>query len=170
MTNEVAASSAMQHVEPDDVSQAMRTEAAVRSRESNNWMMAALITTNGGAIFGLLGQPDRGVATAIALGLFAAGVTCALVAGRLAAVLAYEAEALFVSAIAMNRATRHLARAADSKDEKAWELANAHCTVREEAAKTASEDFAKTSTPDLALGLGVIFFVGGCIAAGVAIF
>lgn len=152
------------------ITTAMRAEAAARSHAMNNWTMAALITANGGAALTLLSQEKQGLALMIALALYMLGVTSALVAGRLGAVLAYHSEALFVSLANSDRANRHVLRVSRGGNQRQLELAQTNLERAEKATAESSQEFNAAHTPDLPLGLGVIFFFLGCIAAGFALF
>jgi hypothetical protein len=154
----------------DDISPAMRAEAAARGSSANNWMLAALITTNGGGILTLLNQPTRGWAVAVALVMYLFGVTMALVAGRQAAMLSHETESLLISSMAETRAVRMLGRAVRTKDKTQWEQISRHVDERAESAAQARADFEKIPAPDMALGIGVICFFLGSIFAGVGLF
>jgi len=156
-------------IEDDGSTAAMRAEAASRALATNNWMLAALITTNGGGILTLLNQPVRGWAVVTALIFYLLGVTASLLAGRLAANLAHETESMFVSLLAQTRASRALSRTARSGSPAAWERANRFVEDMDKKATEAVSDFERAPTPDAALGFGVIFFFVASIFAGLGV-
>jgi uncharacterized membrane protein len=158
-------------LEEDGQADAMRAEAATRAHASNNWTMAALITVNGGAIITLVGHEERSWAVGIALLLYVLGIVSALIAGRLSASLAYEAEAMFVSTRSLSRAGRRRWRLfrAGSPQATAGRAAEMYAEAEKDLEK-AKQDFDKAPTPDMALGLGILFFFCGCLAAGVSLF
>lgn len=156
----------------DEGNERMRSEAAARGQTHSNWIMAALITANGGAILALLGQPARQISTGVALALFAIGVTCALVAGKLAANLAQEAEALFVSLKHYERAVQH--RFDWSEDPRvtadAIKIADELVDSARAMVTTAEAEYDAAVSPDYWLAAGIGFFFFGCIAAGLSLF
>lgn len=154
----------------EGVNTSMRAEAATRAHVTDNWVMAALMTANGGAAIALLGQEDRSWITAAALALYMLGVTCALVGGKLSANLSHESEALFITLINQERANRHRFRAIRTGDRGIIDRAFANCEKTDKTVAEQSADFDKSSAPDPWLGFGIIFFLVGCIVAGVAIF
>jgi hypothetical protein len=149
---------------------AMRAEAATNARSANNWVMAALITTNGGAILTLLSNADDGPFKIVALAIFMLGVTSALIAGRLSANVAHEAEAIFVDIIGLQRASLHSLRAARTGDPEIFANAQKLLQHRQESFTKTQADYDKAASPALWLGLGIVFFFFGCIVAGFALF
>ncbi len=149
---------------------AMRAEAATRAQSSNNWTMAALITANGGAAAGLLSNSESGVARIVAMALFVLGVTAALVAGRLTANLAHHTESLFVSLVHLDKYAVHQVRLAQTGDKKLMLSGNESWKKAMQKVDEERADLDRAALPDPWLGIGVICFFFGCIAAGLALF
>ena len=152
-----------------DVAIAKRAEAAASGQASINWVMAALLTANGGAALALLGQPARGTATMVALGLYMLGVTCALMGGKIAADFAHLTEALVTSLIHVELGSRRLAVASRTGDPAI--IADAEDKLQKldaiQAERQAEID--KSLSPEPWLGCGILFFFFGCVAAGFAL-
>lgn len=148
----------------------MRAEAAGRAQAADSWMMAALITTNGGAVVFLLNHADDGLATIIAAALFVLGITAALIAGRLSATLAHETAALFVCLMGVEQASRHSFRAAKTGEPTTYARAIEFQNAKQEALGAQRGDFDRAPDPGPWLGAGVLLFLLGCMVAGVAIF
>jgi hypothetical protein len=148
----------------------MRAEAAGRAHSADSWMMAALISTNGGAIAILLSHGEGGLAKIIAAALFVLGTTAALVAGRLSANLAREIENLFICLTGLQQGSQHSFRAAQMGNPAVYQRALELLGTRQEALERQRPDLDKVAEPGPWLGAGVFLFLFGCIAAGFALF
>jgi hypothetical protein len=157
-------------IDDGGLSLAMRSEAAARAHATNNWTMAALITSNGGASVALLSHADKGLATGIALGLYVLGVTSALVAARLSANVENEAEALFVTLSGSERASRHVFRVARTGNAEMMTRAQAFSKSADEAVDKQRAVYDAAPPPGRPMVLSILCFAVGCVAAGFALF
>ena len=153
-----------------DILAARRTEAAALGRASINWVMAALLTANGGAALALLGQPAHGTPAMIALGLYVLGITCALVGGKIAADFGHLSETLLLTAIYLERANRGFASAGRSGDPERAARNEKQLDELEAAFEKQRKEAGESPAPEPWLAFGIVFFFFGCIAAGFALF
>lgn len=146
----------------------MRQEAVKREQAADNWMMASLLAVNGGGIYALMGLELTGVAYAISLVMFIFGITAGLVAGRYTSILASHQSNMMLATIKVEQASRHLERVLRIEQLSQLDSAEQGIVAAESEYGEAVKKYEQVFTSDMPLALGIVFFLFGCIAAGIA--
>lgn len=160
----------MQALLDSDQRGSFRAEAQAQAQTSLNWLMAALVTVNGGGLVGLISMPERGALIAVAAAAYVLGIVGALIAGLFSSIRSEKLAVEQSAELDVHRAIRVLEWAV--RTERPHNIALGESLVeiaREERtkAKRPNKGFVK---PRVALAVATGLFLTGSALAGLAVY